>query len=50
MKAERLYEELYRKTKRWTWRGKPTKKAQELKRLEQGAAGMLDAYEALLRR
>ncbi|MHC4354801.1 MAG: hypothetical protein ACYS0H_19035, partial [Planctomycetota bacterium] len=50
IKAERLYEELYMKTKRWTWRGKPTKKARRLKRLEQSAAALLDAYEALVRR
>jgi len=27
IKAERLYEELYKKTKRWTWRGRLTRKA-----------------------
>lgn len=49
IKAERLYEELYAKTKRWTWRGRPTKKAQKLKRLEQSSAALLDAYDALVR-
>jgi len=50
IKAERLYEELYKKTKRWTYKGKPTKKARKLKTLEQRTAGILDAYDALLKR
>jgi hypothetical protein len=50
IRAERLYEELYKKTRRWTWRGKPTKKARKLKRLEQRTEGILDAYDALLKR
>jgi len=32
--AERKYEELYKATKRWTWRGNPTKKTRKLKVLE----------------
>ncbi|OGP65758.1 MAG: hypothetical protein A2169_15810 [Deltaproteobacteria bacterium RBG_13_47_9] len=35
LKAERQYEELYNKTKRWTWSGKPTRKAKKLHILEQ---------------
>ena len=35
LKAERQYEELYKKTKRWTWRGRPTRKARKLHILEQ---------------
>ena len=50
IKAERLYEELYKKTKRWTWRGKPTRKARKLKILEQRTDGILNAYDALLKR
>ncbi|MHC4330832.1 MAG: hypothetical protein ACYSWW_22230 [Planctomycetota bacterium] len=50
VKAERLYEELYQKTRRWTWRGRPTKKARKLKILEQRMEGLLDAYDALVRR
>ena len=34
IKAERLYEELYMQIKRWTYKGKPTKKARKLKALE----------------
>jgi hypothetical protein len=34
LKAERQYEELYEKTKRWTWRGRPTRKARKLQALE----------------
>ena len=41
MKAERQYEELYKKTKRWTWRGKPTRKVRKLKALE----AKMDVYE-----
>lgn len=47
IKAERLYNELYEKIKRWTWRGKPTKKAQKLKQLEQPTDVILSAYNAL---
>ena len=35
LKAERQYEELYLSIKRWTWRGRPTKKARKLQALEQ---------------
>ncbi|MHC4556899.1 MAG: hypothetical protein ACYTFW_04460 [Planctomycetota bacterium] len=48
IKAERMYEELYKKTKRWTYKGKPTKKARKLKILERRMEGVLDAYDALL--
>jgi hypothetical protein len=34
IKAERLYEELYKQTKRWTWRGRTTRKARRLYALE----------------
>jgi len=34
LKAERQYEELYSTIKRWTWRGRPTRKAIKLKALE----------------
>jgi len=50
IKAERLYEELYMQIKRWTYKGKPTKKARKLKILEGGISGVLDAYDALLKR
>ena len=50
IKAERLYEELYKKTKRWTYKGKPTKKARKLKILEKGMAGVADVYDLLLKR
>jgi hypothetical protein len=43
-----MYEELYKKTKRWTYKGKPTKKARKLKILERRMEGVLDAYDALL--
>jgi hypothetical protein len=34
LKAEEQYEELYMSIKRWTWRGRPTRKARKLKALE----------------
>ncbi len=40
--SERKIEELYGQIKRWTWRGKPTRKARKLKALE----GKMDAYES----
>ena len=49
IKAERLYEELYKKTKRWTWRGRPTRKARKLKKLEQKMNINFDAYDSLLK-
>ena len=48
--AERLYEELYKKTKRWTYKGKPTKKARKLKILEKRMDGRADVYDLLLKR
>ena len=50
IKAERLYEELYKQTKRWTWRGRPTRKARRLQILEQRMEGVMDAYNLLLNR
>ena len=47
--AESQYEELYKKIKRWTYGGKPTKKAQKLKILERRMEGILETYEALLK-
>jgi hypothetical protein len=35
LKAERRYEDLYKQTKRWTYKGRPTKKAKRLHALEQ---------------
>ena len=46
--VERKYEELYHQIKRWTWRGRPTKKARKLKRLEQSTDTILAAYNGLL--
>jgi hypothetical protein len=34
LKAEKQYEELYNKTKRWIYKGSPTKKAKKLHALE----------------
>jgi len=34
LKVERQYEDLYEQTKRWTYRGQPTKKARKLHALE----------------
>ena len=34
IKAKRQYEDLYKHTKRWTYRGKPIEKAKKLKDLE----------------
>ncbi len=48
--AERLYEELYKKTKRWTYKGKPTKKVRKLNILEKKMAGKADVYDLLLKR
>jgi hypothetical protein len=45
--AERLYEELYMQIKRWTYKGKPTKKARKLKIFEKGMAGKADVYDLL---
>ena len=35
LKAEGQYEEPYNSIKRWTWRGRPTKKVKKLRKLEQ---------------
>lgn len=48
IKAERLYEELYMQTKRWTWRGKPTRKARRLRVLEKKMARASAAHDLLL--
>jgi len=34
LKADRQYEELYKSIKRWTWRGRPTRKVRRLEKLE----------------
>jgi len=49
VKAERLYEELYKKTKRWTYRGKPTKKARRLQILERRMDRGFDVNKLLLK-
>jgi hypothetical protein len=38
LKAERQYEELYKSIKRWTWRGRPTRKVRKLQELEKKMA------------
>ena len=38
LKAERQYEELYKSIKRWTWRGRPTRKARKLQELKKKMA------------
>ena len=43
LKADRQIEELYSQIKRWTWRGKPTKKARKLKALEAKLNTYLDS-------
>jgi len=50
IKAESQYEELYKKTRRWTYKGKPTKKARKLQILERRMEGAADAYNLLLKR
>ncbi|MCP4257545.1 MAG: hypothetical protein GY774_08480 [Planctomycetes bacterium] len=47
--AERLYEELYMQIRRWTYKGKPTKKAQKLYLLEKkiSQSAPLDINELL---
>ena len=49
LKAERQYEELYKKTKRWTWRGRPTRKVQKLQALEQRMERWFDVNKSLLK-
>ena len=49
IKAERLYEELYKETKRWTYKGKPTKEARRLKILEQRMDRGFDVNKLLLK-
>jgi len=49
IKAERLYEELYERTKRWTWRGRPTRNARKLQALERSMEGAADVYNLLLK-
>jgi hypothetical protein len=41
--AERKIEELYKQIKRWTWRGRPTRKARKLKTLEAKIHAHLDS-------
>ncbi len=40
LKVERQYEELYKKIKRWTYKGRPTRKVRKLHALKQ-KEGML---------
>jgi len=49
IKAERLYEELYMQIKRWTWKGRPTRKAKKLYLLEKkiSQSAPLDINELL---
>jgi hypothetical protein len=44
LKIERQYEELYEQIKRWTYRGKPTKKVQKLQVLEKQLGMAVSAY------
>ena len=49
--AERKIEELYQQIKRWTWRGKPTRKARKLQMLEARAMqspSMMDTLKMLV--
>lgn len=50
IKAERQFEDLYKQIKRWTYRGKPTKKARKSRAIENrlNAYGMTD-WDAVLR-
>ena len=50
LKLERQYEDLSKQTKRWTYRGRPTRKARKLQAIEArlNACGTTD-WEALLR-
>jgi hypothetical protein len=49
IKAERQFEELYKQTKRWTYKGRPTRKARKLQAIEArlNAYGPVD-WDALL--
>jgi hypothetical protein len=50
LKVESQIERLYGEIKRWTYRGRPTKKAQKLKILERRMERAIDAYNSLLKR
>jgi len=49
LKADRQYEELYSQIKRWTYKGKPTKKAKKLQVLEEEMKRGLSVSEMFLR-
>jgi hypothetical protein len=49
IKAERQYEDLYKQTKRWTYRGKPIEKAKKLKDLERRLEMAISACKGYLR-
>jgi len=49
LKVENQYEELYKKVKRWTYRGRPTKRARKLQILEQKMEQGFDVNRLLLR-
>jgi len=49
LKVEKQYEELYKKVKRWTYRGRPTKRARKLQILEQKMEQGFDVNRLLLR-
>jgi len=47
LKAERQYDELYQTIKRWTWRGRPTKKVRKLRTLEAKRGSAEELYSSL---
>jgi len=49
LKVEKQYEELYKKVKRWTYRGRPTKRARKLQILERRMERGFDVNEMLLK-
>jgi hypothetical protein len=49
LKAERQFEDLYKQIKRWTYKGKPTKKARKLQILEQRIDRDFSANKMLLK-
>lgn len=49
LKVERQYEELYEKIKRWTYRGRPTRKGRKLQALEERLRMAISGYKGHLR-
>lgn len=47
IKAERQYEQLYEQIKRWTWRGRPTRKVRRLHKLNR-KMGVLSAHASAM--